>query len=197
MLGVDPGTRVAGYGVLDVHAGKRAEYVAAGPIRLPTDQDSPERLRCLHDRLLEVVAAHEPDALAVETVFHGKSFESVLRVGEARGVVLLLGANLGLDVQQFAPAMIKKTATGNGRASKAQVQSMITRVLSLPEAPEPVDVSDALAIAFCYGQRVWRDRLGSKKSSKLDEWARQTRTERRRRFQALVAKAEVKKSRGS
>ncbi|MCZ6794656.1 MAG: crossover junction endodeoxyribonuclease RuvC [Planctomycetota bacterium] len=158
VLGVDPGTRVAGYGVLDVAPRRAPALVTAGAIRLAGD-GLPERLRMLHAKLQAVIRDFRPAVLAVETIFHGKSFYSVQKVGEARGVVLLAAAQNGLDIAQFAPAVIKKSATGNGRAAKSQVQRMICRLLELDEMPQPADVTDALAIAFCYGQRIQRHEL--------------------------------------
>lgn len=158
VLGVDPGTRVAGYGILDVAPGVAARMVTCGAIYLSRGS-IPPRLRELHDKLQGLIREFRPSALAVETVFHGKSFHSVLKVGEARGVVLLAGALNDLEVHQFTPAMVKKASTGNGRAAKRQVQGMICRILELEEVPEPEDVTDALAIAFCYGQRIWRRQL--------------------------------------
>ena len=155
VLGVDPGTRVAGFGVLDVVPGRDPVVVECGGLRLK-GRELPDRLLELHDGLAAVIARHSPSILAVETVFHGKSFDSVLKVGEARGVVLLVGAANGLEIHQYAPALVKKTTTGNGRASKQQVQRMIVRLLGLDHTPEPVDATDALAIAFCYARRLWR-----------------------------------------
>jgi crossover junction endodeoxyribonuclease RuvC len=160
VLGVDPGTRITGFGILDLEPGARPRLVARGAIRLPPGP-IPERLRLLYRGLTEIIEEHRPGELAVETVFHGNSFESVLKVGEARGVVLLAGALNGLEIHQYTPARVKRTVTGNGCATKAQVQAMVVRLLDLAEAPEPRDVSDALALAICHGQRLWRLRLAA------------------------------------
>ena len=189
VLGVDPGTRVAGYGVLDVVPGRPPLHVASGPIALPTDEEIPVRLGLLYEFLLGLVREHSPDALAVETIFHGKSFQSVVKVGEARGVVLLLANQAGLEICEYSPALIKKAATGNGRATKAQVQRMITRILELEAPPQPVDVSDALAIAFCYCQRLWRRDLEPGRSARVVS-SRASREAKRRRWEALVRQAE-------
>ena len=170
VLGFDPGTRVAGYGVLDATHGEVPRLVTCGALVLTQrgeKRSMAERLLALHEGLEEVVLAHRPEALAVERVFYGKSFESVLKVGEARGVGLLIAARHGLDIEEYSPSLIKKTVTGNGRASKVQVQSMVARLLRLDPAPEPVDVTDALAMAFCYSQRLWRRELPGKAGSKL------------------------------
>ena len=159
VLGIDPGSRVAGYGVLDAPPGAPPKLVACGGIRLGAGE-LPARLKVLHEAVSRLLEEHRPAVLAVETVFHGKSFASVLKVGEARGVVLLAGALAGVQIQQFTPAMVKKAATGNGRAPKSQVQRMIARTLGLGDLPEPADAADALAIAFCYSRRAWKIRLG-------------------------------------
>jgi crossover junction endodeoxyribonuclease RuvC len=158
ILGFDPGTRVAGWGLVDAEAGRPARVVACGAVRLEK-YPFPERLSRLHDALAEVIARHRPGVFAVESVFHGKSFASVLKVGEARGVGLLAAARAGLEVAEFPPAEVKKSATGNGRATKTQMQAMMARLLRLDAAPRPADVADALALALCYAQRLWRRRL--------------------------------------
>ena len=185
MLGIDPGTRVAGYGVLDVVPGQTPTLVGCGPIHLPIAPMG-RRLESLHRELTRILLEHRPHVLAVETVFQGKSFQSVVKVGEARGVVLLLAQLHGLAIHEFTPASVKKTVTGNGRATKSQVQRMVTRILGLSETPAPVDVSDALAIAFCYGQRVWRDRLGA--GAPGASARRRSRAAESRRWEALIAR---------
>ena len=165
ILGFDPGTRVAGFGVLDAQAGGTQRIVDCGAIRLE-DEPMAGRLRRLHDRLTEVVKEHRPAVFVAETVFHGKSFESVLKLGEARGVGLLVAALHGLEIAEFPPAQVKKTVTGSGRASKVQVQSMMVRLLGLDGVPGPEDVTDALALAFCYAQRLWRRQLPERDASR-------------------------------
>ncbi|MBN1442891.1 MAG: crossover junction endodeoxyribonuclease RuvC [Planctomycetes bacterium] len=167
ILGVDPGTRIAGYGVLDAAGGARLSLVACGAIRMPA-AGMPERLRVLYEELVRLIEEHRPRILSVETVFHGKSFQSVQKVGEARGVVLLAGAMHGIEVEEFTPAVVKKTVTGSGRASKPQVQSMMARLLGLEPPPEPVDVTDALALAYCCCRRAWRRSLAPARSSSRD-----------------------------
>ena len=158
VLGLDPGTRIAGYGILDIAPGRPPSLVTCGAFRL-TAESIPDRLSVLYRDLRKLIGEYEPSVLAVETVFHGKSFQSVLKVGEARGVVLLSGSLHGLEIHEFSPTMVKKVATGNGNAAKIQVQRMIARLLGLAKAPQPADVTDALAIAFCYAQHSWRQKL--------------------------------------
>jgi crossover junction endodeoxyribonuclease RuvC len=158
VLGIDPGTRVVGFGILDLEAGGKPALVAQGAIRLPATPLA-ARLAKIYSELRGIIAKHQPHVLSIEGVFHGKNFQSVLKVGEARGVVVLAAQLEGLEICEYTPAMIKKAATGKGNAGKPQVQRMMGRILGLETAPEPADVTDALAAAFCHGQRMWRRRL--------------------------------------
>lgn len=159
VLGIDPGTRVVGFGVLEQAATGKTLVVAHGVVRLAP---SPMcvRLAQLFRALEELITAHHPSVLAIERVFHGKNFQSILKVGEARGVVALAGQLGGCEVREYTPAMVKKVVAGNGNASKLQVQRMVVRLLELAVAPEPFDATDALAIAHCHVLKSrWRERL--------------------------------------
>ena len=158
ILGFDPGTRIAGYGIIDAAPGGELTVVSYGAIRLqPAAQklSIPQRLRNLYEALDEIVREHRPAVFALEKIFHGRSFESVMKVGEARGIGLLVGSLHGLEIEEYAATRVKKAVTGNGQASKSQVQAMMTRLLDFDEPPYPQDVTDALAIAFCYAQGLW------------------------------------------
>ena len=158
ILGFDPGTRISGYGIIDAGAEGELSVVSYGAIRLHSPGGKtaiPERLRSLYEALDEIVREHRPGALALEKIFHGRSFESVMKVGEARGIGLLVGSLHELEIEEYAAARVKKAVTGNGQASKSQVQAMMTRLLDFDEPPYPQDVTDALAIAFCYAQGLW------------------------------------------
>jgi len=180
ILGFDPGTRVAGFGVIDASPGRVPTIVDCGAFRLGGARIA-DRLCDLHSALRRVVAAHRPQVLAVETVFHGKSFESVLKVGEARGIGLLVAADSGLEIAEFPPAQVKKTVTGNGRATKAQVRAMMVRLLRLERATGPSDETDALALAFCYAQRLWRRQLPEREESRATRMLRALREAERKR----------------
>lgn len=159
ILGFDPGSRIAGYGIIDAGVAGELSVVSYGAIHLQPRGKKlgmPGRLRNLYKALDEIVREHGPDVLAIEKVFHGRSFESVMKVGEARGVGLLVGSLHDMEIEEYAATRIKKTVTGNGQASKSQVQAMMTRLLDLDEPPHPQDVTDALAIAFCYAQSLRR-----------------------------------------
>ncbi len=164
ILGFDPGTRVAGYGVIDAGPGGELSVVSYGAIHLQKTGEKLDisiRLRKLYEALDEIVREDGPAVLALEKVFHGRSFESVMKLGEARGVGLLVGALHDLKIAEYAPTRVKKVVTGNGQASKSQVQKMMARLLNLDEPPDPPDVTDALALAFCYAQGLRRPDLST------------------------------------
>ena len=109
-----------------------------------------ERLRALHDGVRTLIETHQPDVVAVESVFHGKNPRSTLTLGQARGVVLLAAAQATVPVEEFAPAVVKKTVVGTGRAAKAQVGFMVQQLLRLESPPEPADAADGVALALTY-----------------------------------------------
>jgi phosphoribosylaminoimidazole-succinocarboxamide synthase len=157
VLGIDPGTRTLGFAVLLAGANPRMREF--GAVRLKLGDPLSLRLKAIHQALGEVIVRHRPQVVVVEEAFYGKNFQSAIRIGEARGVAILVGAMAGLPVVQYSPAMVKKAVTGNGAADKRQVQRMVARLLGLEELPEPLDASDALAIAFCHARRMGRAHL--------------------------------------
>ena len=161
VLGVDPGTRFVGFGILDMKSSRGSTLVDAGVVRLTSESMAP-RLEKTFREMTALIEKFRPTVLAIEEVFHGKNFQSALKLGQARGVVILAAAMTGLEVHEYSTRLVKKSVTGNGNAEKDQVQSMMVRILALEQAPEPMDVTDALAVAFCHGQRIWRDsKLGA------------------------------------
>ena len=153
VIGIDPGTVVCGWGVVDL-AGSTMKAVAFGAIRVKDDMTFPQRLVHVHRGLLEVVRLHRPEAAAIEKLYLGKSFRSVMTTGEGRGVAILTAAIEDLPVFEYTPAEVKKAVVGVGGAHKTQVQEMVRILLSLPEVPRPQDAADALAIAICHLQRA-------------------------------------------
>ena len=151
VLGIDPGTRVAGWGVVEVR-GSSARMVAAGAIRTRTTSVA-ERLVEIRDALQAVISEHAPDVVSVETPYFGKNATSALVVGMARGIALLTAADAGLPVHEYPPATVKKAVVGRGSASKAQVAAMVRVLLGLRDVPGPADVTDALAIALAHVHR--------------------------------------------
>jgi crossover junction endodeoxyribonuclease RuvC len=150
ILGIDSGTRIAGYGVVDILGGDRLHTVGYGVIRAGTKYSFPQRLRLIYEGLTNIIKEHKPDHVAVEQIFHGKNIKTALRIGEGRGIVLLSAASADLPVTEYAATVIKKAVVGSGSAHKSQVQAMVKIILNLSELPEPFDAADALAIAICH-----------------------------------------------
>lgn len=151
MIGIDPGTRLAGYAIVDVPAPGRFEYVECGVLDLRRDGELDERLLELGRAFTELLAEFEPGVLAIERAFHGLNTQSVLKLSEARGALKLLALQAKLVVSEYAPAMIKRAVVGNGRATKAEIQQRVRMLCKLGSAPQP-DAADALAIAICHVQ---------------------------------------------
>lgn len=159
LLGIDPGLRMCGYGCIDVNAGGTPEgVVEAGVIRVPQKKPLPERLAYLHQSLMDLMRECSPDRVVVEQVFvHRDRVQTALQMGHARGVMLLAAGQNGLPCDELAPAEIKRAVTGNGRASKEQVQHAVGILLGLPEAPTQPDTADALAVAIAAAARGARE----------------------------------------
>lgn len=157
VLGVDPGTSVTGFGIVE-RRGARVSHVAHGTIRPPRDASLASRLDRLHAALVEVIARYRPDVASVEQVFVAASPRSALVLGQARGAALAALGAAGLGVHEYAPARIKLAVAGNGRAGKDQIQRVVVRVLGLL-APPAEDAADALAAALCHAEAGRLERL--------------------------------------
>jgi crossover junction endodeoxyribonuclease RuvC len=149
ILGIDPGSSATGYGVVE-RRGSRLVHVAHGTVRLRRGATLAARLHDLHGAILEVVERHEPEVVAVEQVFVAASPRAALVLGQARGAVLCAVGAAGLGVAEYSATQIKQAVTGNGRAAKRQVQSMVRRLLDLDRIPAS-DAADALAVAIRHG----------------------------------------------
>jgi crossover junction endodeoxyribonuclease RuvC len=158
ILGVDPGLRITGYGVLEVTP-NRPHVCEAGIVRPADDQatDLASRLHSVYKGIVEVVQQYRPEVMVVEQLYsHYEHPRTAILMAHARGVILLAATENGLPVVSYAPTRIKKTVTGHGRATKDQVQRTIQRELGLAQLPDPPDVADALAVALChYYQQHW------------------------------------------
>lgn len=152
VLGVDPGSVRTGWGVI-ARTGPRLAFLAAGTIDAGRDDELPERLRLIYAELCSVIAEHKPQAMAVEDIFHARFAGAALKLGHARGVALLAGANAGLEVAAYPPALVKRSIAGRGQADKQQVARIVGAILSLRELPN-VDATDALAIAITHAQAL-------------------------------------------
>jgi crossover junction endodeoxyribonuclease RuvC len=148
VIGLDPGLQNTGWGIIDV-AGNRLSHVADGTVRSVRSDPLAWRLRALHEGLAEVLTLYEPDEAAVEETFVNKNPTTTLKLGEARGVVLLAPALAGLSVAEYSANRIKKSVVGVGHAGKPQVQMMVRRLLPACEFDSP-DSADALAVAICH-----------------------------------------------
>jgi crossover junction endodeoxyribonuclease RuvC len=150
VVGIDPGTATTGYGLVRDLTDGSLQVVDYGVILTPADQEMPERLVSLHQKLSELFLLHQPDSGAVEKLFFSKNVRTALSVGQARGVVLLAMAQQGLDVSEYTPMQIKQAVAGYGGAEKGQVQLMVKALLGLEDIPRPDDAADALAVAICH-----------------------------------------------
>ncbi len=147
ILGIDPGLRVTGFGVLDKD-GQTLNYVASGCIKSPTGE-LPERLKLILNSLGEVIAQHQPQQVAVEKVFVNVNPQSTLLLGQARGAAICAAVLANLPVAEYTALQVKQAVVGNGHAKKEQVQEMVQRLLKLSGSPSP-DAADALACAICH-----------------------------------------------
>lgn len=147
ILGIDPGLRVTGFGVLDKE-GQQLSYVASGCIKTP-DGELPQRLKAILDSMGEVIALHQPQQVAVEKVFVNVNPQSTLMLGQARGAAICAAVLANLPVAEYTALQVKQAVVGNGHANKEQVQEMVKRLLKLNGPPSP-DAADALACAICH-----------------------------------------------
>ncbi len=152
ILGIDPGTLCVGYGVIETHdvRGGAFRYVECGVLRPPRTLEVPERIAEIASGLAEIITDLDPQAVALEKAYHGKNAASALKLGQARGAIMLLAAQHGLPTFEYAPSTIKQQVVGHGRATKAQVQARVQMLFALRRTPSS-DAADALAIALCHG----------------------------------------------
>lgn len=160
IVGIDPGTRVVGIGVIDVDARDRATYVDCTTIEPKKTAAVPSRLLHIHEELAAAMARYRPSVVAVEQVFVGKSMPSAIRIGEGRGIALVCAARAGAEVYEYPPATVKRAIAGFGAAEKEQMAAWIARLLGLREPPQPHDAADALAIALTHAHRRRSNLLG-------------------------------------
>jgi crossover junction endodeoxyribonuclease RuvC len=149
VLGIDCGSRVTGYGVIDSD-GADCVFVRCGAIRSRASDPMPERLKSIYAGIIEVIRELQPDAAAFESLFYATNAQSALKLGHVRGVSIFAAAEANLSVFEYSPLEVKSAVTGYGRAEKPQVQQMVRALLKLPTPPEPYDVLDALAVAICH-----------------------------------------------
>lgn len=155
VLGIDPGTAIVGYGLVQEAGTARYEALDWGCLRTPSDLAPARRLQMIYEGMRDLLARHRPDVVAVEQLFFNQNVTTALAVGQARGVMLLAAVQAGCELAEYTPAQVKQAVVGYGKAEKIQVQSLVRMSLGLKETPKPDDAADALAVALCCLQS-WR-----------------------------------------
>lgn len=151
IIGIDPGSRRTGFGVIDASGGQ-VRYVTSGIIRLP-ESELPARLKVICQSVGELIDQYKPQLMAIEDVFFARDPRAALRLGQARGAAIVAGVQADLPVAEYSARTVKQAVVGNGAASKEQVQHMVTRLLNLPATPQE-DAADALAVAICHAHSL-------------------------------------------
>lgn len=154
ILGIDPGTGILGFGVIDVDSRGKAGLVDGGVIRTPAHQADSDRLVTIYDELHQVITELKPTVMSVEKLFFAQNVTTAMSVSQARGVVLLCGKQHGLELHEYTPLQIKQAITGYGKADKKQIQEMVRVILGLKTVPKPDDAADAIACALTCAQSV-------------------------------------------
>lgn len=147
ILGIDPGTGILGFGVIDIEK-NAITFVDAGVIKTPVHQADSDRLETIFNELTEIIRDTKPAVMAVEKLFFARNVTTAMSVSQARGVVLLLGKQHKMELYEYTPMQIKQALTGYGKATKAQIQEMVRTLLKLQSVPKPDDAADALACAI-------------------------------------------------
>src|ERR1051325_11399693 len=152
VLGIDPGSRVTGFGVVQVLRNGKLQYISSGCIRAPSGTLA-DRLKSVYDGVTEIIASFQPTVFAAERVFLARNVDSALKLGQARGAAICASINRGLQVQEYSATEIESAIVGRGRADKRQIQHMVRVLLDL-DRPPPPDAADALACAICHAHRA-------------------------------------------
>lgn len=153
IVGIDPGTGILGFGVIDVDSKSKAKLLDGGVIRTSSKESDPDRLLTIYNELEELIKELKPDTMAVEKLFFAQNVTTAMTVAQARGVVMLLGKKHKMEVFEYTPLQIKQALTGYGRAEKKQMQEMVRVILGLKSIPTPDDCADALAAAICHSMQ--------------------------------------------
>ena len=151
IIGIDPGLACMGFGVIEV-VNNNLNLIDYGTVKTDSKESLNIRLNTIYDDLKYIIKKYKPKVMSVEQIFYGKNVKSALLLGHSRGIPLLLSAKFRLALYEFSARRIKQSLTGNGNATKEQVQFMVKNLLSIDEVPNPTDASDALAAAICYNQ---------------------------------------------
>jgi crossover junction endodeoxyribonuclease RuvC len=158
IMGIDPGSQVTGYGIVDCPSVSTLQYVDAGCIKTSSRHSFSDRLKTIYDGISELVRQYQPDEIAFEDIFYGKNVRAAFQLGQARGAAIIAAINAHLAVAFYPPTSVKQAITGHGAATKEQVQKMVAGILHIDLGSQRLDASDALAIAVCHSHRLWSER---------------------------------------
>lgn len=171
ILGVDPGTNILGYAILQVQ-GKNLKVITFGVIHLEKYEDHHDKLKEIFLQLQEIIETYKPAQMAIEAPFYGKNVQSMLKLGRAQGVSMAAGITMGLAIEEYAPKKVKQSITGNGNASKEQVSSMLENILKIKIDSKYLDATDALGVAVChYNQSGMIGTPVKKTAKKSKDWS--------------------------
>ena len=154
IIGIDPGTGILGFGVIDISSRGDLSMVDAGVIRTPANQADSDRLFTIYQEMTEIINDTKPNIMSVEKLFFAQNVTNAMSVSQARGVILLLGKQANMELFEYTPLQIKQALTGYGRATKSQIQEMVRVILKLKQIPKPDDCADALAAAICHSMNM-------------------------------------------
>lgn len=154
ILGIDPGTGILGFGIIDVDPKGKLSLVDAGVIRTEVNSPDSDRLLTIFDELTEIIKEFKPTIMSVEKLFFAQNVTTAMSVSQARGVVLLMGKQAKMELFEYTPLQIKQALTSYGRATKQQIQEMVKIILGLKEQPKPDDCADAIAAAICHSMTM-------------------------------------------
>jgi len=166
ILGIDPGTLLMGYGIIEIK-GSVITMKEMNVLKLSGKKDNYIRLQLIYKKVAELITKHKPDEFAIEAPFFGKNVQSMLKLGRAQGVAIAAAISAGLPVTEYSPKKVKQSITGNGNADKEQVWKMLQRLLTIKEAPQYYDATDALAVAVCHH---FQDKPALKTKGTLKNW---------------------------
>lgn len=169
ILGVDPGTIITGYSVIEYDKNEFIR-IASGVIKTPTTKEQAPRLKFIYSELDKIIKQYKPDEFALETAFYGKNVQSTLKIGYARGVSMLAAVNNNLPVKEYSPREIKKSVVGSGGASKEQVQFMVKKLVAVRSVKMKFDESDAIAVSICH---AFKTNTFSKKTRNWKEFIKE------------------------
>ena len=150
ILGIDPGTSITGFGIIDMSKAGKLKYLEAGVIRTKAKQALEKRLVIIYEEVSQLIREFKPTDVAVELLYFSANVTTAMSVSHARGIVLLAAAQADLPVVEYTPLQVKQAMTGYGRADKKQIQEMVKKILNLNQLPKPDDAADALAVAICH-----------------------------------------------